>query len=190
MLDIFGPIPILSLNEKDYLTSRTAFQLDLKGPAVSVYSACSTSLLAVAQAVESIRNGQCVAALAGGSSVTFPVKSGQFHEEGAVFSSDGHCRPFDADSSGTMFCDGAGIVLLKSYEQAVADGDPIFAVIKGVAVNNDGSVKANFTSPSVLGQAEVIKSAIADANIEPSQIGLPPPVTLNGYGASLVTAAV
>ena len=172
LLDIFGPIPILSLNEKDYLTSRTAFQLDLKGPAVSVYSACSTSLLAVAQAVESIRNGQCVAALAGGSSVTFPVKSGQFHEEGAVFSSDGHCRPFDADSSGTMFCDGAGIVLLKSYEQAVADGDPIFAVIKGVAVNNDGSVKANFTSPSVLGQAEVIKSAIADANIEPSQIGL------------------
>ncbi|HSF53126.1 MAG TPA: amino acid adenylation domain-containing protein, partial [Algoriphagus sp.] len=171
LLDVFGAIPILSLNEKDYLTSRTAFQLNLNGPAVSVYSACSTSLLAVAQAVESIRNGQCVAALAGGSSVTFPVKSGQFHEEGAVFSSDGHCRPFDANSTGTMFCDGAGIVLLKSYEQAVQDGDTIFAVIKGVAVNNDGSEKANFTSPSILGQAEVIKSAIADAGIDPSQIG-------------------
>lgn len=171
LLDIFGPIPILSMNEKDYLTSRTAFQLNLKGPAVSVYSACSTSLLAVAQAVESIRNGQCVAALAGGSSVTFPVKSGQFHEEGAIFSNDGHCKPFDADSTGTLFCDGAGIVLLKSYKQALADGDPIFAVIKGVAVNNDGSEKANFTSPSVLGQAEVIKSAIVDANIDPSEIG-------------------
>src|SRR5690606_10279401 len=104
--------------------------------------------LAVAQAVESIRNGQCVAALAGGASVTFPVRSGQVHEEGAIFSSDGHCRPFDKDSSGTIFCDGAGVVLLKAYDQAVADGDPIFAVIKGVAVNNDGADKASFTSPS------------------------------------------
>lgn len=171
LLDTFGAIPILALNEKDYLTSRTAFQLDLKGPAVSVYAACSTSLLAVAQAVESIRNGQCVAALAGGASVTFPVRSGQVHEEGAIFSSDGHCRPFDKDSSGTIFCDGAGVVLLKAYDQAVADGDPIFAVIKGVAVNNDGADKASFTSPSVLGQADVIKSAIIDANIQPSEIG-------------------
>lgn len=171
LLDVFGAIPILSLNEKDYLTSRTAFQLNLKGPAVSVYSACSTSLLAVAQAVESIRSGQCVAALAGGSSVTFPVRSGQVHEEGAIFSSDGHCKPFDASGTGTLFCDGAGVVLLKSYEQALADGDPIFAVIKGVAVNNDGAEKANFTSPSVLGQADVVKSAMVDANIAPSQIG-------------------
>lgn len=171
LLDVFGAVNILSLNEKDYLTSRTAFQLNLKGPAVSVYSACSTSLLAVAQAVDSIRNGQCVAALAGGSSVTFPVRSGQVYEEGAIFSIDGHCKPFDATSTGTVFCDGAGVLLLKSYEQALADGDPIFAVIKGVAVNNDGSDKASFTSPSVLGQADVIKSAMSDANVVPSQIG-------------------
>lgn len=172
LLDVFGAIPILSMNEKDYLTSRTAFQLNLKGPAVSVYSACSTSLLAVAQAVESIRSGQCVAALAGGASVTFPVRSGQVHEEGAIFSHDGHCKPFDASGTGTVFCDGAGVVLLKSYEQAVADGDPIFAVVKGVAVNNDGSEKASFTSPSVLGQADVIKTAMADAGVRASDIGM------------------
>lgn len=169
--EIFGPIQVMSLSEKDYVSSRTAYHLNLKGPAVSVFSACSTSLLAVAQAVQSIRNGQCVAALAGGSSVIFPVKSGQRHEEGAIFTSDGHCRPFDAAASGTLFCDGAGVVLLKSYEQALADGDPIFAVIKGIGVNNDGSEKGSFTSPSVLGEADAIRSALIDANVQPEQIG-------------------
>ncbi|MDI1323386.1 MAG: aminotransferase class III-fold pyridoxal phosphate-dependent enzyme [Algoriphagus sp.] len=168
--EIFGPIQVMSLNEKDYVSSRTAYHLNLKGPAVSVFSACSTSLLAVAQAVQSIRSGQCVAALAGGSSVVFPVKSGQRHEEGAIFTSDGHCRPFDAGASGTLFCDGAGVVLLKSYEHALADGDPIFAVIKGIGVNNDGSEKGSFTSPSVLGEADAIRSAMVDADVQPEQI--------------------
>ncbi len=170
LADVFGAIQVMSLNEKDYVATRTAYQFDLKGPAVSVYSACSTSLLAVAQAVQSIRSGQCTAALAGGSSVTFPIHSGQRHEDGAIFSSDGHCRPFDADASGTLFSDGAGVVLLKSYERAIADGDSIYAVIKGVGVNNDGAEKSSFSAPSIFGQAEVVQSAMRDAGVEPSQI--------------------
>jgi len=171
LADVFGAIQVMSLNEKDYVASRTAYQFNLKGPAVSVHSACSTSLLAVAQAVESIRSGQCTAALAGGSSVTFPVRSGQRHEEGSVFSSDGHCRPFDADASGTMFSDGAGVVLLKDLEKAIEDGDEIYAVIKGVGVTNDGSDKASFSSPSIIGQADAVRSALKNANISPDKIG-------------------
>jgi amino acid adenylation domain-containing protein len=171
LADVFGAIQVMSLNEKDYVASRTAYQFNLKGPAVSVHSACSTSLLAVAQAVESIRNGQCTAALAGGSSVTFPVNSGQRYEEGAIFSNDGHCRPFDAGASGTTFSDGAGVVLLKDYDKAVEDGDEIFAVIKGVGVNNDGSDKASFSSPSILGQADAVRSALKNAQISPDCVG-------------------
>ncbi|WP_439489747.1 aminotransferase class III-fold pyridoxal phosphate-dependent enzyme [Algoriphagus sp.] len=171
LTDVFGAIQVMTLNEKDYIASRTAYHLDLKGPAVSVYSACSTSLLAVAQAVESIRGGKCVAALAGGSSVTFPVNSGQRYEEGSIFSKDGTSRPFDAQASGTVFSDGAGVVLLKDYAQAKADGDQILAVIKGVGVNNDGSDKASFSAPSMLGQAGAISAALKDAQVNPWQIG-------------------
>lgn len=171
LAEIFGAIQVMSLNEKDYVATRTAYQFNLKGPAVSVHSACSTSLLAVAQAVESIRSGQCAAALAGGSSVTFPVWSGQRHEEGSVFSKDGHCRPFDTDASGTMFSDGAGVVLLKDLDKAIEDGDEIYAVIKGVGVTNDGSDKASFSSPSIIGQADAVRSALGNANIGPDRIG-------------------
>lgn len=169
--DVFGAIQVMSLNEKDYVATRTAFQLNLKGPAVSVHSACSTSLLAVAQAVQSIRSGQCDAALAGGSSVTFPVNSGQRYEEGAIFSKDGKCRPFDAQASGTTFSDGAGVVILKELSKAKADGDKILAVIKGVGVTNDGCDKASFSSPSVLGQADAVSTALKNAQVRPEQIG-------------------
>ena len=170
LIDQVGAFQVMTLNEKDYIASRTAYQLNLKGPAVSVYSACSTSLLAITQAVQSIRAGQCEVALAGGASITTPVNSGHLYQEGAMLSQDGHCRSFDADARGTVFSDGAGVVLLKSREAAERDGDTIYAVIKGVGVNNDGGGKGSFTAPSAEGQAGAIAMAIADAQIDPATI--------------------
>ncbi len=165
-----GSFQVMSVNEKDYVASRTAYQLNLKGPAVSVYSGCSTSLLAVTQAVESIRNGHCDIAIAGGVSITAPINSGHIYQEGAMFSSDGHCRPFDDTATGTVFSDGAGVVLLKNLESAIKDGDTVFAVIKGVGINNDGSGKGSFTAPSALGQAGAIVMALEDAKVAASDI--------------------
>ncbi|GHB61498.1 polyketide synthase [Persicitalea jodogahamensis] len=166
-----GSFQAMTVNEKDYIASRTAYQLDLKGPAVSVYSACSTSLLAITQAVESLRKGQCDLALAGGASVTAPVNSGHLYQEGAMFSRDGHTRSFDANGTGTVFSDGAGVVLLKNLEAAQRDGDRIYAVIKGVGVNNDGGGKGSFTAPSTEGQAAAIRMALDEARVDPATIG-------------------
>ncbi|MDN3579777.1 polyketide synthase [Mucilaginibacter flavus] len=165
-----GHFQVRLLNEKDYIATRTAFQLNLEGPAVAVYAACSTSLLAVAQAVSSIRNGQCSVAIAGAASVTSPVNSGHFYEEGSIMSIDGHTRTFDAQATGTVFSDGAGVVLLKSLEDAKRDGDTIYAVIKGVGINNDGAAKSSFSGPSAIGQAGAIAMAIDDAGVEASSI--------------------
>jgi amino acid adenylation domain-containing protein len=165
-----GFLQAMTFNDKDYISSRTAYSLNLKGPAVTVQSACSTSLLAIAQAVESIRKGQCDMALAGGAIITVPINSGHIYQEGAMLSNDGHCRPFDAGAKGTIFSDGAGVVLLKSRKQAEADGDFIYGIIKGVGVNNDGGHKGSFTAPSAKGQAGAIKMAIRDAGITPASI--------------------
>jgi amino acid adenylation domain-containing protein len=165
-----GHFQVRLLNEKDYIATRTAYQLNLKGPAVAVYAACSTSLLAIAQAVSSIRDGQCSVALAGAATITSPIKSGHLYEEGSIMSSDGHCRPFDALATGTVFSDGAGVVLLKSLEEAKRDGDTIYGVIKGIGVNNDGAGKSSFSGPSAQGQAGAIAMAIDDAGIEASTI--------------------
>ena len=165
-----GQFNVRLLNEKDYIATRTAYQLNLKGPAVAIYSACSTSLLAIAQAVSSIRDGQCDIALAGAASITSPLKSGHFYEEGSIMSKDGHCKPFDAEATGTVFSDGAGAVLLKSLEEAKRDGDTIYAVIKGIGINNDGADKGSFGGPSAEGQAGAIAMAIDDAAIEASTI--------------------
>ncbi len=170
LIDSVGGFQVATLNEKDFIASRTAYQLDLKGPAVSVFSACSTSLLAIAQAVESLRKGQCDVALAGGASVTAPVNSGHLYQEGSMLSRDGHCRPFDADGHGTVFSDGAGVVLLKNLAAARRDGDTVHAVIKGVGVNNDGGGKGSFTAPSAEGQAGAIRMALADARMDPATI--------------------
>src|SRR5690606_14292274 len=105
---------------------------------VSVHSACSTSLLAIAQAVEAIRNGQCDIAIAGGSSVTAPINSGHLYQEGSIMSPDGHCRPFDAKAKGTVFSDGCGVVLLKDLEEAKRDNDLIYGIVKGIGITNDG----------------------------------------------------
>ncbi|WPU91008.1 amino acid adenylation domain-containing protein [Mucilaginibacter sabulilitoris] len=165
-----GHFNVRLLNEKDYIATRTAYQLNLTGPAVAVYSACSTSLLAIAQAVSSIRDGQCSVALAGAASITSPLKSGHLYEEGSIMSSDGHCRPFDALATGTVFSDGAGVVLLKDLEEAKRDGDTIYGIIKGVGVNNDGAGKSSFGGPSASGQAGAIAMAIDDAGIDASTI--------------------
>lgn len=170
LIEKAGFLQVMTFNDKDYISSRTAYTLNLDGPAVTVQSACSTSLLAIAQAVESIRNGQCTMALAGGATVTAPINSGHLYQEGAMLSADGHCRAFDADARGTVFSDGAGAVLLKSREQAEQDGDTIYAIIKGVGMNNDGGNKGSFTAPSSEGQAGCVRMAIGDASVAASSI--------------------
>jgi amino acid adenylation domain-containing protein len=165
-----GSFQVMTANEKDYIASRIAYALNLKGPAVSVLSACSTSLLAIAEAVGSIRKGQCDMALAGGVSVTVPIKSGHIYQEGAMYSRDGHNRSFDTDAAGTVFSDGAGIVLLKKLDQAIKDGDTIYSIIKGVGINNDGGGKGSFTAPNAEGQAGAIRMAISDAGVDPARI--------------------
>ena len=170
LIENAGNLQTVSLNDKDYVASRTAYALNLKGAAINVQSACSTSLVAVVQAVQSIRSGQCDMALAGGASISVPINVGHLYEEGAMFSKDGHCRPFDADATGTLFSDGAGVVLLKRKEQAIQDGDTIYAVIKGIGLSNDGGGKGSFSAPSVEGQAAAISRAINDAGIAADNI--------------------
>jgi amino acid adenylation domain-containing protein len=155
----------------DFVATRTAYKLGLTGPAVSVQTACSTSLTAVAQAVQSLRLGQCDMALAGGVSITFPQKRGYIYEEGGIGSADGTCRPFDARACGTVFGSGAGAVLLKRLEDAISDDDTVYAVIRGIGLSNDGALKAGFTAPSAEGQARAISAALTDARVDADTIG-------------------
>ncbi|MDE5092301.1 MAG: type I polyketide synthase [Trichodesmium sp. St18_bin3_1_1] len=157
-------------NDKDYLATRTAYKLNLTGPALNIQTACSTSLVAVHLACQSLLNGECDMALAGGVSIQIPQNVGYLHQEGLIGSHDGHCRAFDARSSGTVFGNGVGVVLLKPLQDAIADGDCIHAVIKGSAINNDGSLKLGYTAPSVDGQAAVISEAQAVASVTPETI--------------------
>ncbi|NUO48139.1 MAG: amino acid adenylation domain-containing protein, partial [Polyangiaceae bacterium] len=158
-------------NEKDYIATRIAHKLDLRGPALSIHTACSTSLVAIAQAFFALRAGQCDVALAGGAAITCPPQQGYTYQDGGMLSPDGHTRPFDVDARGTVFSDGGAFVVLKRLSDAVRDGDTIHAVIRGAATNNDGSNKMSFTAPSASGQADVIVRALAEADIDPSAIG-------------------
>jgi len=166
-----GRLSVMTGNEKDFVAMRIAHKLDLRGPAVSVHTACSTSLVAVIMACKSLRNGECDLALAGGATVHFPTPEGYYFQEGGIFSSDGHCRPFDAAAEGTVFTDGVGVVVLKRLDEAVRDRNTIYAVIKGGAINNDGAAKISFSAPSVSGQASCIADALRDAGVEASSIG-------------------
>lgn len=157
-------------NEKDYLATWVAYKLNLKGPAISVNTACSTSLVATCQACQSLLNYQCDLALAGGVWVTFPQRRCVFFQEGGILSPDGHCRAFDAQAQGTVSGEGLGVVVLKRLPEAIADGDHIYAVIKGFGLNNDGSAKVGFTAPSVEGQAEAITTALAEAEFDPATV--------------------
>lgn len=157
-------------NDKDFLPTRVSYKLNLTGPSMTVQTACSTSLVATCLACQSLLDYHSDIALAGGVSVTIWQKKGYFHEEGGIYSRDGHCRVFDAQSTGTAAGEGAGIVVLKRLKEALADGDSIYAVIKGFALNNDGSEKIGYTAPSVDGQANVIAEAQAVANVTPKEI--------------------
>jgi len=170
LIDLVGPEQVMFGNEKDYLTTRVAYKLGLKGPAINVSTACSTSLVAVCQAVQSLLTYQCDVALAGGVSVTVPQKRGYYHDEGNIGSADGHTRTFDAQAAGTVFGNGVGVAVLKRLAEAVADGDEIYAVIKGAALNNDGSRRVSFTAPGVEGQSEVVAMAHALAGVDPETI--------------------
>jgi amino acid adenylation domain-containing protein len=165
LLSLAGKLAVEYGNEKDYIALRAAYLLDLRGPAISLNTACSTTLLAVDQACRSLLDHECDMALSGGIDITIPQKSGFLFQEGGVFAKDGHCRPFDADATGTMFCDGAGVVVLKRLSDALEDGDTIYCLIRGSGKNNNGSRPASFLAPSMEGQAEVIAIAQADANV-------------------------
>lgn len=171
LLEEFGEFPALLSTGNDYLSTRLSYLLNLRGPSLTVQTACSTSLVAVAQACQSLLFYQCDFALAGAVSVAFPQKQAHLHQEGGIYSADGHCRPFDAEATGTVFGDGVGLVALRRLSDALADGDPIHAVIKGFALNNDGSDKSGYSAPSVSGQAEVIEMAQAMAGVSPDTIG-------------------
>ncbi|MEM1428431.1 MAG: amino acid adenylation domain-containing protein [Pseudomonadota bacterium] len=158
-------------NTAESVATRVAHKLGLTGPAMAVGAACSGSLVAIAQAVACLRSGQADAALAGGVSVTFPQHRSYLAQDGGMASPDGVCRPFDAQANGTVFGDGAGVLVLKRLEDAMRDADPIRAVLRGVGLNNDGADKAAYSAPSVTGQSAAIAAAHRDAGIDPAEIG-------------------
>lgn len=169
-------------NDKDFLATRVSHVFDLKGPSVNVQTACSTSLVAVHMAARSLLSGECDMALAGGVTIELPQARGYLHEEGEILSPDGHCHAFDHRAQGTVFGSGAGCVALKRLEDALADGDRIWAVIKGTAVNNDGAAKAGYLAPSVDGQAAAIATAHRAAGVSADTIGY---VECHGTGTYL-----
>lgn len=169
-------------NDKDFLATRASFLLDLKGPSINVQTACSTSLVAVHNACQSLLSGECDMALAGGVTIELPHGVGYLYQEGEVLSPDGHCRAFDHRAAGTVFGSGVGVVVLRRLSDALRDGDPIRAVIKGSAVNNDGSSKAGYLAPSVTGQAEAIVEALGIADVDADTIGY---VECHGTGTYL-----
>ncbi len=157
-------------NDKDHLTTRVAYKLNLTGPSITVQTACSTALVAVCSACQSLLAYQCDMALAGGVSLGAPQQAGYLFQESGIGSPDGHCRPFDAAGRGTVGSDGVGLVVLKRLEDALADNDTIYGVITGFGMNNDGMAKAGYTAPSVTGQAQAIAAAHALAGVDPATI--------------------
>jgi len=157
-------------NDKDFLTSRVSYLLDLKGPSIGVQTACSTSLVATHIACQSLLSGECDMALAGGVSIDLPHRRGYRHARGEILSSNGHCRAFDDDADGTLFGSGAAVVVLRRLSDAVAQGNHIYAVIRGSAVNNDGAGKAGYLAPSVEGQSRAAAEALAVAEFDPETV--------------------
>lgn len=175
-------LQIRILNGHDFTATRIAYKLNLTGPCVSVQTACSTSLVAVHLACQSLRSNECDMAMAGGASISLPHGKGYLHQQGHILSPDGHCRAFDAKAQGTVRGSGAGVVVLKRLSDACRDGDYIWAVIEGTAINNDGAAKVGFTAPSADGQAAVIQAALTDADVPADTIGY---VEAHGTGTYL-----
>ena len=166
-------------NEKDHLATRVSYKLNLRGESVTIQTSCSTSLVAVHLASQSLLTGQCDMALAGGVSIRVPQKTGYTYAPGMISSPDGHCRSFDRKAQGTLPGNGVGIVVLKRLADALADGDNIYAAIKGSAINNDGHLKMGYTAPSIEGQADVIAKALAMAAIDPDTLSF-----VEGHGTA------
>lgn len=158
------------LRDSTFLSTRISYKFNLKGPAVFIQSACSSSLVAIHEACNSLLLGECELALAGGVNIKNHSKKGYIYEKGMIRSKDGKCRPFDSESTGTVGGEGAGVVVLKKLSKALNDNDNIYAIIKGAAINNDGSNKVGFTAPSVAGQATAITKALKMARVDPSSI--------------------
>ncbi|NQE32467.1 type I polyketide synthase [Microcoleus asticus] len=177
-----GDFQLAIANEKDFMSTRVSYKLNFKGPSITVQTACSTSLVAISMACQSLLNYQCDMALAGGVSIGVTQKAGYFYKEGMILSPDGHCRAFDAKAQGTVSGSGVGIVVLKRLEEAIADGDYIHAVIKGSALNNDGAFKIGYTAPSIDGQAQAIADALALAEIPPETVSY---IEAHGTGTPL-----
>jgi phthiocerol/phenolphthiocerol synthesis type-I polyketide synthase E len=182
LIGLDGDVRVMLGNEKEFLPTRVSYKLDLKGPSLNIQTGCSTSLVTVCVACQHLLTFQCDLALAGAVSVSFPQKRGYLYKEGAIESPDGHCRPFDTQSAGTVAGEGVGVVALKRLEDALADGDAIYAVIRGFAMNNDGSRKTGYAAPSAIGQSEAIAKAQAMAGFEPRSIGY---VEAHGTGTPL-----
>jgi acyl transferase domain-containing protein/acetylornithine/succinyldiaminopimelate/putrescine aminotransferase len=170
IIDRIGEVQMMIASENDYLTTRASYKLNLKGPSISINTSCSSSLVAVSQAVQALTSYQCDLAISGAVSMATPQNVGHLHQEGGIYSPDGHCRPFDVRAQGTVFSNGGGLVVLKRLEDAMQDGDRIYAVIRGVGVNNDGADKVSFSAPSVDGQAQAIAMAQAYADFPPESI--------------------
>ncbi len=170
LLEQMGAFQTMLGNSADLLATRVSYQLNLKGPSVNVQTGCSTSLVAVHFACQSLQRHECDMALAGGVALLIPQEQGYLYAEGGVCSADGHCRPFDARATGTVPGRGMGIVALKRLADAIADADTIYAVVKGSAINNDGADKVGYTAPSVEGQRQAISAAIAAAEVHPETI--------------------
>jgi phthiocerol/phenolphthiocerol synthesis type-I polyketide synthase E len=166
-----GLLAVVLGNEKDHLAAKVAYRLNLSGPAVTVQTACSTSLVAVHLAGQSLRAGDCDVALAGGVCVAVPQFSGYLYESKGILSPDGVCRPFDAGAAGTVPGNAVAVVALKRAADAVRDGDIVYAVIKGSAINNDGSAKVGYTAPGIGGQVDVLRRAYANAGVDPATVG-------------------
>ena len=186
-LDVFtlsslGGFQATVANDKDYLTTRVSYKLNLRGPSVNVQTACSTSLVAIHLAAQSVLQGECDMALAGGVSVETPQKAGYLYQDGMILSADGHCRAFDASSQGTLFGSGVGLVVLKRLDEAIAHKDFIYAVIKGSAIGNDGGQKVGYLAPLSEGQTRVAAEAMAIAQTPADTIGY---VEAHGTGTQL-----
>lgn len=158
-------------SDKDFVATRVAFKLDLRGPCMNVQTACSSSGVAIHLACQSLLAGECDVALAGGARVRVPLQAGYPYVEGGIASPDGHCRPFDVNAQGTVYASGGAMVVLKRVEDALADGDLIRCVIRGSAVSNDGAAKVGYTAPGVEGQTAVIRAALEVADVAPDSIG-------------------
>ncbi|MFI6015457.1 beta-ketoacyl synthase N-terminal-like domain-containing protein [Streptomyces sp. NPDC051243] len=182
LVESLGEMVVRHGNDKDFLATRISYKLNLRGPSVNVQTACSTGLVAVHSAVQSLLLSECDAAIAGAVYVRVPQEAGYQYQVGGVLSPDGICRPFDAGANGTVFTNGLGLVLLKRLRDAIADGDDVQAVIAGSAVNNDGAEKVSFTAPSVSGQVAVLRDALEISGVKQTDISY---IEAHGTGTAL-----